>query len=115
MILKKLTWNWQYTSSTVPMAIASTNQYLLGGNLEKLLKKVLYLKKKNMKFQRKIYLNKNQIFLKPQKVPAIYAQANRPISPLCYKCPLKKNCISLKKNDFNIKSKKNPNKIKKIF
>ena len=36
----------------------------------------------------------------------------KPAIPLCNECPLLKNCISFKKNDFEIKSKNKFNKIK---
>ena len=36
----------------------------------------------------------------------------KPASPLCTKCPLSSKCISFKKNDFEIKSKKKFNKVK---
>tara|TARA_Y100000590_G_scaffold453708_1_gene599227 strand:- start:1671 stop:2108 length:438 start_codon:yes stop_codon:yes gene_type:complete len=36
----------------------------------------------------------------------------KPATPLCEKCPLLKNCISFKKNNFEIKTKNKSNKIK---
>ena len=36
----------------------------------------------------------------------------KPINPLCFKCPISKNCISYKKNDFKIKPKNKFNKVK---
>ena len=36
----------------------------------------------------------------------------KPVNPLCFKCPISKNCKSYKKNDFEIKSKNKFNKIK---
>ncbi len=36
----------------------------------------------------------------------------KPITPLCASCPISKNCVSYKKNDFEISSKNKFNKIK---
>ena len=36
----------------------------------------------------------------------------KPLKPLCFDCPISKNCISFKKSDFEIKSKNKFNKIK---
>ena len=36
----------------------------------------------------------------------------KPKNPLCYECPVSKNCIAYKKKDFDIKSKNKFNKVK---
>jgi A/G-specific adenine glycosylase len=36
----------------------------------------------------------------------------KPANPLCFECPISKNCRSFKKNDFEITSKNKFNKIK---
>ena len=67
--LKSLPGIGEYTSSAI-MAIAFNKPIIpLDGNVERVLKRVLYLKK-NMKFQKKIYLRKN-LFLAPPKDLAI--------------------------------------------
>ena len=47
-----------------------------------------------------------------QAIMEIGALICRPKKPLCNKCPISKKCISYKKNDFEIKSRKKFNKIK---
>ncbi len=116
--LKSLPGIGEYTSSAI-MAIAFNKPIIpLDGNVERVLKRVLYLKKKYEISKENLFKQKS--FFGTSKRSSDYAQALmeigalicKPISPLCCKCPLKKNCISLKKNDFNIKSKKKSNKIK---
>jgi len=114
--LKSLPGIGEYTSSAI-MAIAFNKPIIpLDGNVERVLKRVLYLKKKYEISKENLFKQKS--FFGTSKRSSDYAQALmeigalicKPISPLCYKCPLKKNCISLKKNDFNIKSKNKSNK-----
>ena len=116
--LKSLPGIGEYTSSAI-MAIAFNKPIIpLDGNVERVLKRVLYLKTKYEISKENLFKQKS--FFGTSKRSSDYAQALmeigalicKPISPLCYKCPLKKNCRSLKKNDFNIKSKKKSNKIK---
>ena len=101
------------------MAIAFNMSVIpLDGNVERVLKRVFYLKKKSE--ISKNNLNKKKSFFGASKRSGDYAQAImeigamicKPISPLCGECPLSKNCISFKKNDFETKSKNKFNKIK---
>ena len=65
-------------------------------------------------------LIKKKYFFGKSKKSSDYAQAImeigalicKPATPLCNECPLLKNCISFKKNDFEIKPKNKFNKIK---
>ena len=116
--LKSLPGIGEYTSSAI-MAIAFNIPIVpLDGNVERVLKRVFYLKKKDE--IAKENLNKKKSFFGACKRSSDYAQAImeigalicKPVSPLCYKCPLEKNCISVKKNDFKIQSKNKSNKIK---
>ena len=36
----------------------------------------------------------------------------KPSNPLCFECPISKNCIAYKKKDFDIKSKNKFNQVK---
>ena len=107
-----------YTASAI-LAIVFNKPYIpLDGNIERVLKRYLYLKKdKDLK---KDSLQKKKSIFGVSFRSSAYAQALmelgalicKPINPLCNKCPISKNCISFKKNDFNLKKifKKNKEK-----
>ena len=116
--LKKLPGIGEYTSRAI-MAIAYNTQVIpLDGNVERILKRVFYLRKQN-EISKDYIISKKSFFGKSNR-SSDYAQAImeigalicRPLKPLCIKCPNSKNCISYKKNDFEIKSRKKFNKIK---
>tara|TARA_Y100001970_G_C14253429_1_gene873420 strand:+ start:83 stop:1072 length:990 start_codon:yes stop_codon:yes gene_type:complete len=116
--LKKLPGIGDYTSAAI-MAIAFNKPFIpLDGNVERILKRVFYLLK--YKQINKEYLNKKKFFFGKSNRSSDYAQAImeigalicKPTNPLCFKCPIKKSCISFKKNDFEIKSNDKFNKIK---
>ena len=116
--LKSLPGIGDYTSTAI-MAIAFNKQYIpLDGNVERILKRVFYLKTE--KENSKENLQRKKSFFGKSNVPSDYAQAImeigalicRPILPLCHKCPINKICKAYKKNDFNLKSKNKFNKIK---
>ena len=116
--LKKLPGIGEYTSRAI-MAIAYNAPVIpLDGNVERILKRVFYLRKQN-EISKDYIISKKSFFGKSNR-SSDYAQAImeigalicRPLKPLCIKCPISKNCISYKKNDFEIKSRKKFNKIK---
>ncbi len=116
--LKSLPGIGDYTSTAI-MAIAFNKQFIpLDGNVERILKRIFYLKSK--KEISKENLHKKKSFFGKSSRPSDYAQAImevgalicRPLNPLCYDCPISKNCTAYKKNDFNIKSKNKFNKVK---
>ena len=116
--LKTLPGIGDYTARAI-MAIAFNMSVIpLDGNVERVLKRVFYLKKESE--ISKDNLNKKKSFFGVSKRSGDYAQAImeigalicKPISPLCNECPLSRNCISFKKNDFQIKSKNKFNKVK---
>ena len=116
--LKKLPGIGEYTSRAI-MAIAYNAPVIpLDGNVERILKRVFYLRKQN-EISKDYIISKKSCFGKSNR-SSDYAQAImeigalicRPLKPLCNKCPISKNCISYKKNDFEIKSRKKFNKIK---
>ena len=116
--LKTLPGIGDYTSRAI-MAIAFNMPIIpLDGNVERVLKRIFYLKKENE--ISKDNLNNKKTFFGISKRSGDYAQAImeigalicKPTSPLCTECPLSKNCISFKKNDFAIKSEKKFNKVK---
>ncbi len=116
--LKTLPGVGDYTSRAI-MAIAFNKPYIpLDGNIERVLKRFFYLKKENE--ISKENLNQKKSFFGISKRSSDYAQAImeigalicKPSRPLCFDCPISKNCISFKKNDFDIKSKHKFNKVK---
>ena len=116
--LKTLPGIGDYTSRAI-MAIAFNKQIIpLDGNVERVLKRIFYLKKNN-EISKDNIINKKSFFGKSNR-PSDYAQAImeigalvcKPVKPSCFKCPISKNCKSFKKNDFKIKSKNKFYKIK---
>ena len=116
--LKKLPGIGDYTSQAI-LAIAFNKPIIpLDGNVERVLKRVLYLKKE--KEITKENLNYKKSFFGISKRSSDYAQAImeigalicKPSNPVCLKCPISDYCISFKKNDFQIKSKNKFHKVK---
>ncbi len=116
--LKTLPGIGEYTSRAI-MAIAFNKSFIpLDGNVERILKRVFYLKKKSE--ISKENLDKKKIFFGNSKRASDYAQAImeigalicKPSNPLCKECPIAKCCLSLKKNDFRIISKNKFYKVK---
>ena len=107
-----------YTASAI-LAIAFNKPYIpLDGNIERVLKRYLYLKK-DREIQKDNLIRKKSIFGVSTR-SSDYAQALmelgalicKPKNPLCNQCPISKKCKSLQKKDFDItkNSKKNINK-----
>ena len=116
--LKTLPGIGEYTSRAI-MAIVFNKPFIpLDGNVERILKRVFFLRKKNQ--INKDYIINKKIFFGTSKRSSDYAQAImeigalicKPIKPICLECPLLKNCKSYKKNNFEIKSKAKFDKIK---
>jgi len=112
--LKSLPGIGDYTASAIS-AIAFNKPFIpLDGNVERVLKRYLYLKKENQ--IQKDSLIKSKKVLGTSSRSSDYAQALmelgalicRPNNPFCEKCPISKNCKSFAKQDFVL------NKIKKI-
>jgi A/G-specific adenine glycosylase len=112
--LKSLPGIGDYTASAIS-AIAFNKPFIpLDGNVERVLKRYLYLKKENQ--IQKDNLIKSKKVLGKSSRSSDYAQALmelgalicRPNNPLCEKCPISKKCKSFAKQDFVL------NKIKKI-
>ena len=107
-----------YTASAI-LAIAFNKPYIpLDGNIERVLKRYLYLKK-NKEIQKDNLIQKKSIFGISSR-SSDYAQALmelgalicKPNNPLCYQCPISKNCKSYKKKDFNLTKNIKKNKDK---
>ena len=107
-----------YTASAI-LAIAFNKQYIpLDGNIERVLKRYLYLRKNNE--IHKDNLNQKKSIFGLSSRSNDYAQALmelgalvcKPINPLCHQCPISSKCKSFKKKDFKLKkiTKKNIDK-----
>ena len=107
-----------YTASAI-LAIAFNKPYIpLDGNIERVLKRYLYLKKEK-DIQKDNLIKKKSIFGTSSR-SSDYAQALmelgalicKPVNPLCNQCPISNNCKSLKKKDFDLRkiTKKNIDK-----
>ena len=114
-----------YTASAI-LAIAFNKPYIpLDGNIERVIKRYLHLKKEK-DIQKDNLIKKKSIFGTSSR-SRDYAQALmelgalicKPINPLCDQCPISKRCKSLQKKDFNLTKniKKNKDKyfILKVF
>jgi len=107
-----------YTANAI-LAIAFDKSYIpLDGNIERVLKRYLYLKK-DKEIQKDNLIEKKSIFGISSRA-SDYAQALmelgaiicKPKNPECCKCPISKNCKSYKKKDFDLAkiTKKNKEK-----
>ena len=116
--LKSLPGIGDYTASAIS-AIAFNKPIIpLDGNVERVLKRYLYLKKENQ--IKKENLIKHKKIFGTSKRSSDYAQALmelgalicKPNNPLCEKCPIYKNCKSFIKKDFILTKIKKSNKDK---
>ena len=107
-----------YTANAI-LAIAFNKSYIpLDGNIERVLKRYLYLKK-DKEIQKDNLIEKKSIFGISSRA-SDYAQALmelgaiicKPKNPECSGCPISKNCKSFKKKDFDLAkiTKKNKEK-----
>ncbi len=114
-----------YTASAI-LAIVFNKPYIpLDGNIERVLKRYFYLKKKK-DIQKNNLIKKKSIFGISSR-SSVYAQALmelgalicKPANPLCNQCPISKKCKSLKKRDFdltkNIKKNKDKYFLLKVY
>ncbi len=107
-----------YTASAI-LAIAFNKPYIpLDGNIERVLKRYLYLKKDREILKENLI--KKKIIFGTSLRPNDYAQALmelgslvcKPTNPLCNQCPIYIKCKSFKKKDFNLRKNVKKNKDK---
>ena len=97
-----------YTASAI-LAIAFNKPYIpLDGNIERVLKRYLYLKKEK-DIKKDSLIKKKSIFGTSSR-SSDYAQALmelgalicKPINPICKQCPISKKCKALQNKDFEL-------------
>ena len=119
--LKSLPGIGDYTASAI-LAIVFNKPFIpLDGNVERVLKRYLHLKKENQ--IQKDNLIKSKKVLGASSRSSDYAQALMELgalickrnNPLCEKCPISKDCKSLAKQDFILNKIKKDNKDKYFF
>jgi len=123
--LKSLPGIGNYTASAI-MAIAFNKPYIpLDGNIERVLKRYLYLKKENEISKDNLLQKKTILGISSRS--SDYAQALmelgalicKPSNPACNQCPISKNCKSYKKRDFilvkSVKKSKDKYFILKVY
>tara|TARA_B100000945_G_scaffold305931_1_gene292885 strand:- start:2327 stop:3316 length:990 start_codon:yes stop_codon:yes gene_type:complete len=106
--LKTLPGVGDYTSSAI-MSIAFNEKIVpLDGNVERILKRTLYLKKEHelskefLKSKINFFGLSNRASDYSQAIMEIGALVCKPKSPLCNICPIEKYCLAYKKKDFEI-------------
>ncbi len=107
--LKSLPGIGDYTASAI-LAIAFNESIIpLDGNIERVLKRYLFLKKQDQIKKENLH-KKKKIFGTSNKRASDYAQALmelgalicKPVGPNCKKCPLVKKCKSFKNKNFDL-------------
>ena len=106
--LKLLPGIGDYTACAI-MAIAFNKSFIpLDGNIERVIKRLLNLKlisqvsKENLIKQKKILGASIRGSDYAQALMELGALICKPKNPLCFKCPVKRNCKSFRNNDFEI-------------
>ena len=116
--LKSLPGIGDYTATAISAIAFNKPLIPLDGNVERVLKRYLYLKKEKQ-IQKENLIEKKKIFgisLRSsdyaQAIMELGALICKPSNPLCYKCPISRNCISFIKKDFALAKIKKKNKDK---
>ncbi len=106
--LKSLPGIGNYTANAI-LAIAFNKPFVpLDGNIERILKRYLYLRKEN-EIKKENLIKKKSVFGNSKR-SSDYAQALmelgalicKPTRPICNLCPISKKCESFKRNDFQL-------------
>ena len=109
--LKKLPGVGDYTASAISAIVFNQQIIPLDGNIERVLKRILNLKKEeeikkeNLHKQKKIFGKTSRSSDYVQGLMEIGALLCKPKNTYCDKCPITKNCLSYKRKDFEIKKK----------
>jgi A/G-specific adenine glycosylase len=118
--LKKLPGVGDYTASAISAIVFNEPIIPLDGNIERVLKRILNLetdeeiKKENLHKRKNIFGQTSRPGDYAEALMEIGALLCKPKNPYCEKCPITKNCLSFKRNNFEIK-KKNKKIINKFY
>ena len=116
--LKTLPGIGDYTSKAIMSIVFNKKVIPLDGNVERILKRTLYLKKENQLSKEFLNSKINYFGLSSrasdltQAIMELGALVCKPQKPTCKLCPLQENCLANKKKDFEIKKIRKINKIK---
>ena len=116
--LLKLPGIGNYTANAI-LAIGFNKPYIpLDGNIERVLKRYLYLKKEkdiekgNLLYKKNIFGTTSRSSDYAQALMELGALICRPSNPICNECPIRTKCKSFRKNDFSLTKKIKKNKDK---
>ena len=107
--LKSLPGIGDYTASAISAIAFNKPLIPLDGNIERVLKRLLYLKKQNQikkenlqKYKKVFGISVNRSSDYAQALMELGALICKPINPLCKKCPILKKCESFRNQDFEL-------------
>ena len=107
--LKSLPGIGDYTASAISAIAFNKPLIPLDGNIERVLKRLLYLKKQNQikkenlqKYKKVFGISVNRSSDYAQALMELGALICKPINPLCKKCPILKKCQSFRNQDFEL-------------
>ena len=118
--LKKLPGVGDYTASAISAIVFNEQIIPLDGNIERVLKRILNLKKDEEIKKKNLHKKKKNLWTSSrsgdyaQALMEIGALVCKPKNPHCAKCPITRNCLSYKRKDFEIK-KKNQKFVNKFY
>ena len=118
--LKKLPGVGDYTASALSAIVFNKQIIPLDGNIERVLKRILNLKKdseikkENLHKEKKIFGQTLRSSDYVQAIMEIGALLCKPKNPNCKNCPITNSCLSFKRKDFEIK-KKNKRIVDKLY
>ena len=107
--LKTLPGIGDYTSRAIMAIVFNKKIIALDGNVERVLKRVFLLRtdkeisKENLRKKISFFGKCNRASDYAQAIMEIGSMICKPSNPICYQCPISKNCLSFKKKDFDLK------------
>ncbi len=107
--LKSLPGIGDYTASAISAIAFNKPLIPLDGNIERVLKRLLYLKKQNQikkenlqKYKKVFGISVNRSSDYAQALMELGALICKPVNPLCKQCPILRNCQSFRNQDFEL-------------
>ena len=107
--LKSLPGVGDYTASAISAIAFNKPLIPLDGNIERVLKRLLYLKKQNQikkenlqKYKKVFEISVNRSSDYAQALMELGALICKPVNPLCKQCPILRKCESFRNQDFEL-------------